>query len=130
MGSCRPNIVGSASVSNPNRDEWLAVATEPLAINGQTSGPWQRPDVGNFGNIVRNALVGPRWLNSDVSVSKDFPIKEQMKAQFRAEAYNIFNHPNLGNPNGCVDCIGWADTNFDASLKSQALTFLCCAVTA
>jgi outer membrane receptor protein involved in Fe transport len=106
VGSCRPNIMGSASVSNPSRDQWFAVATEPLASNGQTSGPWQRPDVGTFGNIARNALVGPRWFNSDLSVSKYFPITEQLRAQFRAEAYNIFNHPNLGNPNGCVDCIG------------------------
>lgn len=106
VGSCRPSLVGSASVSNPNRNQWFAVATDPLAANGQTSGPWQRPDVGTFGNTARNMLVGPRWFDSDVSVSKDFPIKEQMKAQFRAEAYNIFNHPNLGNPNGCVDCTG------------------------
>ena len=26
--------------------------------------------------------------------------------QFRAEAFNVFNHANLGNPNSCVDCAG------------------------
>jgi hypothetical protein len=106
VGSCRPSLVGSASVSNRNRNEWFAVATEPLAANGQTSGPWQRPDVGTFGNTVRNQLVGPGWFNADMSLRKDFPIWEQVRLQFRAEAYNVFNHPNLGNPNGCVDCIG------------------------
>ena len=105
-GSCRPNIVGSASVSNPNQNQWFAIASAPLAANGQTSGPWQRPLAGTFGNTTRNMLVGPSWFNSDLSVSKDFPIKEQVKAQFRAEMYNVFNHPNLGNPNGCVDCGG------------------------
>lgn len=106
VGSCRPDIVGSASVSNPNRSQWFAVATEPLSANGQTSGPWRRPQIATFGTATRNMLVGPRWFNSDLSVSKDFPIREQFRAQFRVEAYNIFNHPNLGNPTGCVDCVG------------------------
>ena len=104
VGSCRPSVVGSTSVPHPNRNQWFAIATEPLAANGQTSGPWERPNVGTFGNSPRNMLVGPRWFDSDLSISKDFPIKEQTKVQFRAEAYNVFNHPNLGNPNGCVDC--------------------------
>jgi hypothetical protein len=106
VGSCRPNVVSSTSVPNPNRNQWFAVATTPLAANGQTSGPWQRPLAGTFGNVTRNMLVGPGWLNSDLAISKEFPIKEQLRAQFRVEMYNVFNHTNLGNPNGCVDCGG------------------------
>jgi len=105
-GVCFLNRVGSTSVPNQNQYHWFAVASVPLAANGQTSGPWQRPLFGTFGNSGRNTLIGPEWFDSDLSVIKNFPLKEQMRIQFRADAYNVFNHANLANPNGCVDCGG------------------------
>jgi hypothetical protein len=113
VGVCMPSIVGSTSVSNRNQNNWYATASEVLATNGQTSGPWKRPQVGTFGNAGRNPLVGPAWFDADLAVIKDFPIKEQFHAQFRAETFNLFNHANLGNPNGCVDCIGSAGRIFN-----------------
>jgi hypothetical protein len=103
---CFPNLVGDWHVSHPNRDQWFAQASVPLAANGQTSGPWQRPLFPSFGNAGRNSIIGPRWFDSDLSVVKEVPIQEKVRVQFRAEAYNVFNHPNLGNPGGCVDCAG------------------------
>lgn len=50
------------------------------------------------GNLGRNALVGPGLLNLDFSVFKNFPIKrisEGFNIQFRAEMFNILNHPNF-----------------------------------
>jgi hypothetical protein len=61
---------------------------------------------GTFGDSGRNTLTGPGWFDSDLSVIKSFPVREQMTVQFRAEFYNVFNHANLANPNGCVDCGG------------------------
>ena len=106
VGVCFLNKVGSASVPNQNQYHWFAVASQTLAANGQTSGPWQRPLFGTFGNSDRNTLDGPEWFDSDLSVIKSFPVKEQMRIQFRADIFNVFNHANLGNPNGCVDCGG------------------------
>jgi hypothetical protein len=60
----------------------------------------------SFGDAQRDSIIGPRWFDSDLSVVKIVPIGEELKVQFRAEAYNVFNHPNLGNPNSCVDCFG------------------------
>jgi len=104
-GVCFPNIVGPVKYLHKVND-WFELAPTALAANGQTSGPWQRPLFGTFGNAGRNSLTGPRWFDSDLSVVKNFPIREQQKLQFRAEIYNVFNHANLGNPNGCVDCAG------------------------
>jgi Carboxypeptidase regulatory-like domain/TonB dependent receptor len=102
---CFPNIVGPIKYYK-NQTDWFQLASTPLLANGQTSGPWQRPAFGTFGNAGRNTLTGPRWFDSDLAVVKNFPVREQMRVQFRAEIYNVFNHANLGNPNGCVDCIG------------------------
>ena len=102
-GVCMPDIVGSTTPSDRTQSQWYIPASTVLA-NGETSGPWRRPEVGTFGNAGRNPLIGPRWFDSDLSVFKNIPIREQLRAQFRAEIYNVFNHANLGNPNGCVDC--------------------------
>jgi outer membrane receptor protein involved in Fe transport len=104
VGVCRPNLVGSTSVSNRSRNQWYQGATDTLDGNGQTSGPWQRPDIGTIGNAGRNTLLGPGWFNTDASFLKNFVLTEKVRAQFRAEAFNVFNHVNLGNPDGCVDC--------------------------
>jgi len=110
-GVCFPNVVGSWHVSHPNKNQWYAISPDPLAANGQTSGPWQRPAAPvpgspSFGDAKRNSIIGPKWFDADVSVVKIIPVGEEFKVQFRAEAYNVFNHPNLGTPNSCVDCGG------------------------
>lgn len=104
-GVCFPNVVGNVHYAHSQSD-WFQLTTAPLANNGDTSGPWARPAFGTFGNAGRNSIIGPRWFDDDLSVFKTFPIREQVNLQFRAEAYNVFNHANLGNPNGCVDCVG------------------------
>ena len=123
-GVCFPNVVGSWHVSHPNKNGWFATTAPiacpppatgecitPLTANGQSSGPWQRPAAPppgspSFGNAQRDSIIGPRWFDSDLSVVKVIPVGEQVRLQFRAEAYNVFNHPNLGTPNSCVDCFG------------------------
>ncbi len=50
------------------------------------------PTVGTFGNSARTIVRGPGVNNWDLSLFKEFPIREQMRFQFRAEAYNAFNH--------------------------------------
>ncbi len=73
VGSCHPDRNGSTSVSKRSRSNWYAVS-EPLINNGQTSGPWQRPQVGTFGNDVRNSLTGPLWKQTDASLIKAFAV--------------------------------------------------------
>jgi hypothetical protein len=52
-----------------------------------------------FGNAGRNTLVGPGRWNWDMSVFKHFVIREEMRFELRAEAFNVFNHPQFGLPN-------------------------------
>ena len=52
------------------------------------------------GNLGRNALRGFGATQWDFAVHRDFPIRESMKLQFRAEMFNVLNHPNFGQPIG------------------------------
>ncbi|HEY3837500.1 MAG TPA: TonB-dependent receptor, partial [Bryobacteraceae bacterium] len=54
--------------------------------------------LGTFGTAPRNFLRGPGLANLDFGLMKSFPIKEKFTTQFRAEFFNVFNHPNFGNP--------------------------------
>jgi hypothetical protein len=48
---------------------------------------------------ARNSLRGPRFFNQDLGLAKSFPIKgDRVKANFRADAFNAFNHPNFALP--------------------------------
>jgi hypothetical protein len=113
-GPCKPNIVGDVQ-TGLSRNAWYTVATTVLtnparttanpcpSTPGITSGPWQEPACAAFGNVARNALFGPALFNVDMSLAKSFSITERFKAQVRAEAFNAFNHVNLGQPNATVD---------------------------
>jgi hypothetical protein len=43
-----------------------------------------------------------RWINLDVVLAKDIPITETKRLQFRAEAFNVFNHMVLGVPGNSI----------------------------
>jgi len=50
---------------------------------------------GGLGTAPRAPVYGPRFVNTDMSIFKDFPFtfREAMNLQFRAEFFNVFNHP-------------------------------------
>ncbi len=55
------------------------------------------PLPGLLGNAPRNFVRGFGAWQMDLAVRRDFPIFERLKLQFRAEAFNVFNHPNFGS---------------------------------
>lgn len=63
---------------------------------------FKMPIAGTFGNVGRSALRGPGLRNVDTSLFKRIPVRESVTLQFRAEAFNIFNHTNFGLPNQVV----------------------------
>jgi hypothetical protein len=56
------------------------------------------PPAGTYGNAGRGILTGPGLAAFDMSLVKTTPISEKIKAEFRAEVFNLFNHTNLGMP--------------------------------
>jgi hypothetical protein len=57
-----------------------------------------QPGFGQLGNSRRNNLVSPRTTNVDLSLLKEFPVRERVKLQFRADLFDLFNHPLLYIP--------------------------------
>lgn len=58
------------------------------------------PLPGTLGNAGRNTIISPSVLNADVSVQKEFSIDSEKKLQFRAEFFNLLNHPNFDRNEG------------------------------
>jgi hypothetical protein len=53
------------------------------------------PAQGSFGDVHRNSVQGPGYQIWDFSLVKNFSVTERAKLEFRAEFFNVFNHPNL-----------------------------------
>jgi hypothetical protein len=59
-----------------------------------------------FGNVGRNSLIGPGLANIDFALVKTTKLSEKISLQVRAEAFNLFNHPNRGRPNFVLENAG------------------------
>jgi hypothetical protein len=98
--------VDNASTSDGGYDRPVATGISPYLSN-PTPSRWLNPAAfveaapGFFGNVGRNTIEGPGIANLDAEVHKQFkmPYNEHHFLQFRAEAFNSSNHPNLGMPN-------------------------------
>ena len=84
------NIAANPACVGPTQLHTVAHWFNPCAFVSE-------PD-GTYGNEVRNSLPTPGDWNFDTAVWKTFPLGERFKLDFRAEAFNVFNHPNWGNP--------------------------------
>ncbi|HLK67483.1 MAG TPA: carboxypeptidase regulatory-like domain-containing protein [Bryobacteraceae bacterium] len=89
----RADLVGNPMISPGDTQAYLninAFAGVPL----NSSGVMIRP-----GNLGRNVFSGPGINSVDLSLFKDFRLTERFKMEFRAESFNIANHPEYGQPN-------------------------------
>jgi hypothetical protein len=98
----RPNAIGDWHLPNPGPDRWfntctlLANGTRKFCLPGDNV-VWQQVANG-FGNEGRNVLRGPTLKNFDLGLHRDFHVTERFLVQFRAEAFNLANHPNFNLP--------------------------------
>jgi hypothetical protein len=117
-----PDIVGNP-YSKPSAAAIAALApgSGPLLFNPAA---FAQPTGLTFGTSTRNILNNPSRLNFDMALFKSFPIHEAISLQFRAEAFNIFNHTQWasGNPtasttgsggvaNATIACYGGANNS-------------------
>jgi Carboxypeptidase regulatory-like domain/TonB dependent receptor len=87
-------------------------ATESLAFHGcyaKGNSIMIPPPLGTFGTMGRNIFPDSSFRNVDFSLAKNWHFGERLRAQFRAEFFNIFNHPNFANPYGGQNGFGFND---------------------
>jgi hypothetical protein len=63
--------------------------------------------VSRFGSLGRNVVIGPGFSNTDFSVMKSTALNENVRLQFRAEFFDLFNHANFGQPGNVVGSPGF-----------------------
>jgi Carboxypeptidase regulatory-like domain len=84
----RPNAVAGVS----------SVLADPTVTSFWNPAAFSIPVKGTFGNAGRGTLTGPDFWNFDTSLFKDYNFSERSKITFRAEVFNVFNHPNFDLP--------------------------------
>jgi hypothetical protein len=128
----RPNVTGNPyqyayNSSKPNYVQML----NPASFTAQAAG--------TFGDVGRNSLLGPGFFNVDAALVRFFPVKEQMKFEFRLEAFNLFNRTNMAPPGWSVNAttnllgpgtqsitsgtFGYSNQAFDMRILQLALKF-------
>jgi hypothetical protein len=104
------NPTGNGDTRNPVRPNLNPDFHGPLYTRSvkQWFNPaaFSAPYPGTFGNVGRDTLTGPGLANLDFSLAKSTTIHERLRAQFRAEFFNVLNHANFTTPNPVVYSTG------------------------
>ena len=95
------------SATGPNT---AAASLANFGCYAQGSSVMIPPAPGTFGTMGRNIFRDPGLFNMDLSVTKQWKFQERLTAQFRAEFFNILNHPNFANPYGASSGFGLGAT--------------------
>jgi TonB-dependent receptor-like protein len=107
--SLRPNLVGEAYPKGFRSTPAQWFNTAAFAV----------PPPYTFGNLGRNALLGPGFQSWDFGLFKNIPIREGVRLQFRSEFFNAFNNVNFGNPAGVLGNSDFGQISYTVSPQRQ-----------
>ena len=112
-GSSRADVVGNPVLPSGER-------TLSRWFNTEAFLPASAMMPGQFGNSGRNILIGPSYSQIDVALMKNFRLTERFTTQFRAESFNVLNHPSFTGINTTVrfDSQGRPAQNYGAVTSS------------
>jgi len=110
----RPNLVGAVPSLN----------CQPLSgslelVNCYDSSAFAAPAAFTFGNAPRNVLRGPKFVSTDLSLLKNFPLGGTAQFQLRLELFNAFNNVNYGNPNGVFNNAAFGRISSAGSMRQM-----------
>jgi hypothetical protein len=111
-----PALLAQGSAQVPNQTNPLVAIIGGIGLpsqRGSASGKWFDTSAyaaepgAKFGSAGRNNLIGPGFFNIDAGFFRTLTFSERFRLQLRAEALNVLNHPNFGNPQA-----NFNDSNF------------------
>jgi hypothetical protein len=112
-GNQRPNLVPGQPCRNPSFANFQWINPNRYTMNGFK--------LGTIGTSPVGDCLGPPTRTVDFSISKNFSITERIHAQFRMDAFNLFNHPQYGSLGNNQ---GFANINFNAPNSAASPEFL------
>ncbi len=109
FNSVYADVVGNPILAHRTRDLWF----NPAAFS-EPQEPYRN------GNARRDSLRGPNLYVANMSIAKNLLSLEHKSLEFRAEAFNVFNHVNLGLPSSTVDSFGAGQiTNVQVAMRQM-----------
>src|SRR5689334_21214365 len=91
----RPDLAGTPQVKGDPLSNWFVNPAVFIA-----------PPAGTLGIVGRNSFVGPGFTDVDLALFKNTKITERTNLQLRADAFDLLNHPNYGQPSGTIGSVG------------------------
>ena len=108
----------------PGQPMWLPAPDQPGAVV-LNPGAFTLPPAGQPGNLARNSIRGVFGVNqTDLAIRRRFPIRGRRSLEFRAEAFNVFNHPMFGEQGevwgtcGRTPCTGQQTPSFGTTTNT------------
>jgi hypothetical protein len=126
------NASGPIQTSGNPLGQWISnpgVLSVPCTLQttnptSTTTTPTCVPGSLTFGNMGRNSVYGPGFTNMDLALVKNTKISERLNLQLRADAFDVLNHPNYGQPGGSGGFLAASlQPSFDANQGNQFKTF-------
>jgi hypothetical protein len=96
----RPEVIAPDAVHPAQKS--LAEYFNPAAFSCNGSNSTCTVSTGLFGNLGRNAVYGPGYINFDMALSRSFAMGDRWKLHLRADFFNMLNHANWGNPSTSI----------------------------
>jgi hypothetical protein len=108
--SLRPDLIGDPSIIGDATQYFDNTVCDPRIAGSCTSSsvfalPVSADGVFHFGNMPRNAIVGPGFSDTDLSLIKNLDLAGTARLQLRVEVFNVFNVANFGQP-GRIATVG------------------------
>ncbi|MGA7524678.1 MAG: TonB-dependent receptor [Acidobacteriaceae bacterium] len=107
---CYP--VGSRSALHTSLSGFNPVTHSRTFFTAANTTSYTEAPLDTLGTVGRNSFYGPGFFNTDLSLQKNFPIRESVLAQFRVDGFNAFNVINPGNPSS-------TNTGADGTITSE-----------
>jgi hypothetical protein len=93
LGAQRPNYVGGDPYAGAT-----CAATTQFCVPWLSTAPFKPATSGTYGNLGSANILGPGTFQIDMSLVRAFPVRERQRVEVRAEAFNLLNHYQPGNP--------------------------------